>query len=61
MLCCARPRPIAKMFSPKLTLLVLNTLVAVALADILVIGHISHPTPQARDVASPLPSLIQPI
>lgn len=51
--CRARPRLTATMFSPKLTLLVLNTLITVTLADILVIGHISHPTPQARDAVSP--------
>lgn len=58
--CCARPRPTAKMFSPKHTLLILHVLVAVTLADILVIGHITHPTPQARDVVCLFHHFIQP-
>lgn len=58
--CCARPRPTAKMFSPKLTLLILHALMTLTLADILVIGHITHPTSQARDVVCTLPPFIQP-
>lgn len=59
--CCARPRPTAKMFSPKLTLLILHALMTLTLADILVIGHITHPTPQARDVVSLASPFIRPI
>lgn len=59
--CCARPRPTVTMFSPKLTLLILHALITLTLADILVIGHITHPTPQARDVVSPASPFIRPI
>ncbi|KAK1836455.1 hypothetical protein QBC39DRAFT_407083 [Podospora conica] len=40
------------MFSPRLTLLLLHTLTALTLADILVIGELYHPTPQARDAVA---------